>query len=184
MRLLLWWRRRQRRRFEATTCPRQAHATLTSQIEHQTVWETDRWGWIWRFRDWQANVPTRVGDALRRRGWKTEYPTSKRYGGTFWPAGFDTPRACSYCGGAHPDDVVRLLLAGWEVEPTDKSYKKYLHPPGYEASMLETRESGFKKWNGPRSPVPPVKVYVYHFNQRQVDAFNAALDQQKVSRVS
>ena len=76
-----------------------------------------------------------------------------------WAAGqrilYDKPRTCSYCGGAHPDDVIALMERGWWVEATDKNYKRYLHAP-----------------SGLPEPSPPVKIYVQHFSEAQVDRFN------------
>lgn len=130
---------------QSAVCPRQAEAVFPSQHEHETRWETDRW--------------TR-GDHV------------------VWPVGFDHPRTCSYCGGVHPDDAIALLRAGWEMEGTGKSYKRYLHPPGYHVATqldIDAIRSGEKVPPGVGSPVPPVKVYVWHFDQKQIDAFNEVL---------
>lgn len=37
--------------------------------------------------------------------------------------------SCSYCGSLHPDRFMELVREGWEVGPTDKSYKAYLRQP-------------------------------------------------------
>lgn len=37
--------------------------------------------------------------------------------------------SCSYCGSLHSDRFMELVRAGWEVGPTDKSYKAYLRQP-------------------------------------------------------
>lgn len=74
-----------------------------------------------------------------------------------WPGNKTQPRICSYCGGIHPEDAIALIEEGWLVGGTDKAYKRYLEPP-----------------NG-KSLVPPVKLYVQHFTQGQVDRFNLAL---------
>ncbi|MFG7180722.1 hypothetical protein ACGYQ5_14435 [Burkholderia pseudomallei] len=68
----------------------------------------------------------------------------------FWPPAAPKPRTCSYCHGAHPDDVIPLLVAGWHLQTTDKPYKFYLRPP-----------SG-------HDPVPSVEVYLAHWSQQQV----------------
>ena len=51
-------------------------------------------------------------------------------------------RVCSYCGSLHPDDMFALVKASAEspinaphgsvveIEPSDKSYKIYVHQPG------------------------------------------------------
>lgn len=79
-------------------------------------------------------------------------------GNVFWEWG-EEPRTCSFCGGIHPDDAARLIREGWCVDPTTKSYKRYLEPP-------KRRQGGL---------IPPVKVYVQHFSIDQIDVFNAAL---------
>jgi hypothetical protein len=69
----------------------------------------------------------------------------------YWPATVPKPRVCSYCHGVHPDDVIPLLVAGWEFERTDKPYKFYVQPP-----------------RGQEAPRPPVKAYLMHWTQQQV----------------
>jgi hypothetical protein len=93
------------------------------------------------------------------------------------------PRTCSFCGGIHPDDAIRLVSEGWEMENTGKSYKRYLEPPGYHNHMEELHQKIYETgvpvdhstfpefW----SPVPPVKLYVTHFDKDQVEKFNEAL---------
>lgn len=76
------------------------------------------------------------------------------------------PRVCSFCGGVHPDDAIRLRQEGWRVESTDKSYKRYLQPPG------GTMGFGGNVYVPPWFPVPPVKVYTQHFDGEQIDLFN------------
>ena len=86
-----------------------------------------------------------------------QHPTGMM-GHVLWDYTPEQPRTCSYCGGIHPDDAVALVKAGWRVEPTTKGYKRYLAPP-----------------EGRPHPVPPVKLYVQHFDAAQVAAFNDAL---------
>lgn len=95
-----------------------------------------------------------------------------------WPS--DVPRTCSFCGGIHPEDAIRLLNEGWEVEATDKGYKRYLGPPGTRAlneAIMASIRAGAPQQQIPAgwSPVPPVKLYVQHLNEEQVERFNAAL---------
>lgn len=98
----------------------------------------------------------------------------------YWPIGFDKPRTCSYCGGAHPEDAIKLMEQGWEVEATTKSYKRYMQPPGFAgwfAQMLEQIDpkqpmSKQLEGYGVKSPVPPVKLYIEHFTDEQIDRFN------------
>lgn len=68
----------------------------------------------------------------------------------YWPVTAPKPRTCSYCHGVHPDDVIPLLVAGWNLETTDKPYKFLVKPPSGEP------------------PKPPVKVYLMHWSQEQV----------------
>jgi len=102
-----------------------------------------------------------------------------------WPDSFLKPRTCSFCGGAHPRDVIALLNSGWEVEGTTKGYKRYLHPPGYTAYMEQwlayhrSQYADDKPLPKPTvkfvDPIPPVKVYVYHFSEAEINEFNALL---------
>lgn len=163
---------------QAQPCPRQAYGTMSAQLDHVCVWYDDQWSRRRIWSDWLRDRRSAFWTWLETVGLPT--PTSRFSGGTFWPEGEPRPRTCSYCGGVHPDDAIALIMRGWEVETTGKSYKRYLHPPGYVDAIRQFRDeqNEFKqpRWTGPRSPVPPVKVYTYHFDQRQVDAFNAALD--------
>lgn len=36
-------------------------------------------------------------------------------------------KTCSFCGGLHPDEALRLLREGAEITPTDKNYKFYIN---------------------------------------------------------
>jgi hypothetical protein len=92
-----------------------------------------------------------------------------------WPG--EPPRTCSFCGGIHPDDAIKLLTEGWEVEGTGK---RYLHPPGFRARhapLIDSIDRGTigggtsqHSWE----PVPPVKLYDQHFNDEQIVRFNNA----------
>lgn len=84
--------------------------------------------------------------------------------GTRWPTEHDhlKPRVCSYCGGAHPDDVARLLNEGdWQVSLTDKNYKAYIEQPRYYCKATAMDLNPTKT----TSPVPPVKVYYSHWDR-------------------
>lgn len=165
---------------QETPCPRQAHGTMASQLAHECVWYNDNWSRRRVWADWFRDRKSRVWDWVEKHLFTLPWRRDRFMGGTYWPDGEPRPRTCSYCGGVHPDDAVTLIMRGWEVESTGKSYKRYLHPPGYRAAIERFHEGmdALKepRWEGPRSPVPPVKVYTYHFDQRQIDAFNAALD--------
>lgn len=96
-----------------------------------------------------------------------------------WPWSW-TPRTCSHCGGIHPEDAIRLISEGWEVEPTDKSYKRYLHPPGSSDRLvtvfhnLETKGT-IEPAPSVIQPAPHVKLYTYHFSETQAARFNTEL---------
>ncbi len=122
-------------------------------------WETTTWGWV-------AHLVGSIQNRIK--------PGS---GFTRWPWHW-TPRTCSFCGGVHPEDAIRLLREGWEVEATSKSYKRYLQPPGYAKWCREMSGTiGIGPLPLPKfpPPVPPVKVYVAHFNADQCDRFNSEL---------
>jgi hypothetical protein len=91
------------------------------------------------------------------------------------------PRVCSFCGGAHPEDVLRLIAEGWEVEPSLKGYKGYLHPPGYTQSMQGAMRKMGRGMDPIRAlaerpsvsdPTPPVKIYAQHFSPAQLEELN------------
>ncbi|MDE2095673.1 MAG: hypothetical protein KGL39_00320 [Patescibacteria group bacterium] len=101
-----------------------------------------------------------------------------------FPEGFPRPRTCSFCGGVHPEDAISLVRLGWEIEWTTKRYKHYLHPPGCLLNkVISTRH--MEEWHReefcgaeterPKArlldPMPPVKVYVYHFSKKEIEAF-------------
>jgi hypothetical protein len=100
-------------------------------------------------------------------------------GNVFWNYGGEQPRTCSFCGGIHPDDAIALIKAGWTVDATTKSYKRYLEPPGYRDYMERIRRAGYnvEAAGEPRvaSPVPPVKLYTQHFSPEQIAAFNQVM---------
>jgi hypothetical protein len=89
--------------------------------------------------------------------------------------------------GIHPEDAIRLVKEGWEVDATGKSYKRYLNPPGTKTS-LGAAIAGIRAGREPGqgvpsvwSPGPPVKLYVAHFSDADVKTFNEALAAQTKS---
>lgn len=89
-----------------------------------------------------------------------------------FPDAYEAPRTCSYCGSAHPEDVLKLLNAKWDHEKaTGKEYKGYLYPPGYIAQILKPR--GEKP--DVRGTSPMVKFYTMHFDSSQLAELNAFL---------
>ncbi len=108
---------------------------------------------------------------------------------THFPPGVSAPRTCSYCGSAHPEDVLTLMAAGWENErATGKNYKGYLHVPGTLAALAQlgalpalrqlvsgAADPDDSPWRAPipRDASPPVKFYVPHFTPEQLTRLNA-----------
>ena len=129
----------------------------------------------WMTGNWAANDEERRADIAE---WMAKYPEGS-IGNTQWPGPGEMPRVCSYCGGVHPDDAVRLIREGWTVAGTDKGYKRYMEPPGYRAWCRRVDECWPDRaaaGDPPAAlPIPPVKVYTQHFSEEQITAFNAAL---------
>jgi hypothetical protein len=153
-------------------CPRRAE----SGRYHPEGPLLDRWDadtWVPK-PDWKPRVDT-------------TYP-KEMVGGVVWKWPW-APRSCSFCGGLHPEDAIRLIEEGFEVEATDKSYKRYLHAPGFRLRMMQfngyarqdqgeivelTTEEA-EKHARYFSAAPPLKLYVPHFSPEQIERFNAAL---------
>lgn len=108
-------------------------------------------------------------------------------GSQLWIRDFlPVPRTCSFCGGINPEDAIRLMGQGWEDDPTGKSYKCYLGPPGSDEHLRKSlssaraeAESGGDWSEGYSRPSaayvlhgPPVKVYFMHFTDGQLAEFN------------
>ena len=131
------------------------------------LWITTRWGTRWH-RWWERVAhgagPTASERSRRFASWFNDWlqsswrrrlrlkfprlwflPSNWHQGGTYWAHAPELmPRSCSFCGCAHPDDVQKLLDAGWQVHVCDNRAKCYIQPPdGY-------------------GPVPPVKIKTYH----------------------
>lgn len=133
--------------------------------------------------DSQVSCPRRfIAGAQENDGWDTNRwevrgPSDTS---TYFPPQFVAPRTCSYCGSVHPEDALKLMSQGWEVESaTGKSYKRYLHPPGH--GMYLMRIFGVPNVREPkdyREPTPPVKLYVMHMTPEQIDRFNSILAKQ------
>ncbi len=153
---------------QKSTCPSRVNEFGPwERGEGLDAWETDRWGtklgraisW-WYHNGPIGNFLRQINRALWERGWhglRNRLPNPYQ-GGTQWrwPR---APRTCSFCGCAHPDDVIQLLEEGWRLERTTKGYKHYVEPP---------RSSGW-------SPVPPVKLYGARVSEAQVDRINVAM---------
>jgi hypothetical protein len=179
------------------TCPRRG-AQLDSGQPPLDWWDYNRWGWApWRtLAYWWRNGPVgRIAKRISNWGWEVARRRNfdrrglvarwigERFnwmqGGTRWEWPWQ-PRTCSHCGGAHPEDIIRLVREGWESEGTTKSYKRYIEPPRVGLQKIQTCpvhsvEVAERAWYA----VPPVKLYVHHFNDAQVAEFNALIDSQR-----
>lgn len=49
--------------------------------------------------------------------------------------------SCSFCGSLHPDTFMEWVEAGGQIDPTDKSYKAYIHCPLPNPRYGETTHS-------------------------------------------
>lgn len=106
----------------------------------------------WERGRWAANQQEADAEVAE---FMAQHPNGGHHG-QFWRWPGEQPRTCSFCGGIHPDDAVALVRAGWRIDGTDKGYKRYMEPPGGHIS-------------------PPVKLYVQHFDEQQIAAFNEAI---------
>lgn len=77
-----------------------------------------------------------------------------------------TPRACSFCGATHPDDVLDLLDEGWYSYDTKLPQYAMMMPPGLD-------------W----LPDPTVMVYRGHFNSVYKYRYENALVNSAVSAI-
>lgn len=160
------------RQTEPQRCPRRDEGGVASRFPEPDWWERGRWAAT------QEEADAEVADFMSK-------PGAGGIGNVLWCYPGDQPRTCSFCGGVHPEDAIGLIRAGWEVGGTDKGYKRYLEPPGHrshhEAVMqhLRSRNEGAMPKGRYPSPVPPVKLYVQHFSEAQIAAFNAALDDRR-----
>lgn len=153
----------------AQTCPRRMQDIGPwERKEGIDTWRTDRWN-----ADTEAQRAKNAAEIAAGEG---RVHLSETHGMWLWPWG--PARTCSFCGGIHPEDAIRLAREGWEGQPTTKGYKWYLNPPGTE----QKREAFLRSLTAPEivapsvwSPVPPVKLYVMHFDAAQAEAFNAEL---------
>lgn len=112
----------------------------------------------------------------------------------YFPKDVTPPKTCSYCGGAAPQEVLRLMREH-EFEPvaTTKSYKQYLAAPGYYLYQARLNEFFADKENVGKTPfltselleaprdyrdaIPQIKVYTAHFSTEEVEEFNKLVEQ-------
>lgn len=161
------------RQIERQTCGRRMYELGPWEYkENLDWWEYGRWART------QEEADTEVAHFLSQHPDGSITTVHWQYPGPY-------PRTCSFCGGVHPDDAIALLDAGWRSVSTDKTYKRYLEPPGHLEhlnALIEqrvVRQTGAEVEPLPRpqyaSPVPPVKLYVQHFSLDQIERYNAAL---------
>lgn len=142
-------------------CPRRGEGPVPKFVGDHDEWETTRWISNPEYDKW----PEELGEH---------------------------PRSCSFCGCVHPEDAIDLIKnRGWEIEPSTKSYKWYINPPG---SMLHhkrimgvldpknSEEEIEKAFKAPHHEVvPPVKLYGMHGTPEQLAELNGLLDLQRTS---
>ncbi len=155
---------------EQQTCPRRmSELGPWPRSMDLDCWETDRW-------HTDPEVVKKLHEAEDAKYNRVEFHRGPN--NDLWLWGPTPARTCSFCGGVHPDDAIRLIEEGWEVESTDKNYKRYLHPPGFwkwhEQFIQSMREE--IKVEPYADPTPPVKLYIQHFDDEHIKKFNAALD--------
>lgn len=103
---------------------------------------------------------------------------------TYWPEGREAlrPRTCSFCHGAHPQDVFKLFEAGWEDDDHTQSLRMrgFLCVPGTRAERVAEDKSWrphTKRISVPmRQPFPMLFFYVDHFTHDQVDTLNVIVE--------
>lgn len=161
---------------QAQTCPRRVHEMGPWDAkENLDIWETGRWS-----TDEEEVARRHAAEDAKLGPRETIHRTPNS---DLWLWNWGPPRTCSFCGCIHPEDAIKLLSEGWEIESTTKWYKRYMHPPGtltrnqaFLASIKDTsREVGAgvpSIW----SPVPPVKLHVPHFDEQQLIDFNSIID--------
>lgn len=137
---------------EKQTCPSRV-AQQGAPEEHLDEWEVNRWD--------------KTRDSIK---WELDWQ----------------PRTCSYCGCIYPDDLMKLLKLKWELEPSTKNYKVYVQSPGYyewtKYLLNQTRNEGFENIDWTKKnpdPIPPVKIYTWHYNKEQLEILNGVLTSQR-----
>ena len=121
-------------------------------------------------------------------GLETAWVTREKILGDSWKEEWgEQPKFCSYCGGINPQDALRLVFAGWELEKAiGKDYKYYMHPPGYgefherfcefiKHPALERGEAA-KDWPEFDQPSIPIKLYTYHLSEEERQRINHMLE--------
>ena len=163
-----------------------ARASRLERVEEQRCSQRSLGGMDWSSDYWTTGTWARTKEEADAEVAEfMAHDTNGSIGNVLWLYPGNQPRICSYCGGGHPDDLTDLIRAGWETDSMNKSYTRYLEPPGYgedvQILLLNIRAGGRDR---PKpqypSPVPPVKMYAAHFSLEQIVAFNAAVAAQRV----
>jgi hypothetical protein len=160
---------------EPQTCPRRAEG-LAFGSDGADRWTLENW----RFTDPEEARKSNVAESERKnleaaaKGYKSTSYSNDRY--WLWPGPGPMPRTCSYCGGVHPEDALKLKKEfKFEIGSTTKRYKVYIEPPGYgieQLNSLTNMQAGvdpveaFIK-NKVRAIYPPLKAYSPHFTTEQ-----------------
>jgi hypothetical protein len=180
---------------EKQTCPRRVQEPGPwDRAPGQDLWRRDRWSIDRAAVDAAHDAEDAAG--LKRHNENNarvgqppvsleEYRTKwfvRGENADLWHWSGEVPRTCSFCGGVHPEDAIRLVSDGWEVESTSKSYKRYLTPPGsalrHHAFLASLRDRSREPGEGVPSvwsPTPPVKLYAMHFDADQIGRLDDAM---------
>lgn len=152
--------------------------TCSSRMNQPGPWRRGEGLDIWLTNRWTTD---HAAAEAKRQEFRDQHPNgsiSDTAGEWLWKWG--PPRTCSFCGGVHPDDAITLVIEGWEVEITGKGYKRYLNPPGtsQKRKALSQSLADGRRLIAPSvwSPTPPVKLYVWHFDDNQIKQFNIHLE--------
>lgn len=94
---------------------------------------------------------------------------------------------CSYCGSLHPDILMARIEVGTvTLDPTDKSYKLYVHNEGGEAFKQSFRGEDCPgggdptKWVWTTRDQEQCKFYFQHFSPEQRKRFIVLLNEKKL----
>lgn len=177
---------------ETQTCPsRMREAGPWEHKPDLDRWETDRWSAdeeaVQAKHDLEDSM--RLAQHNERNAQRGEPPITmeelhtkwfvRGRSNDLWFWSWGPPRTCSFCGGVYPEDALRLLSEGWENEHA-KAYKGYLNPPGSssrnQAFLASIRDKAREPGEGVPSvwsPTPPVKLYVWHFDESQLARLNS-----------
>jgi len=109
--------------------------------------------------------------------------------GTIWlDAWGKEPRACSFCGSIHLEDLKVMLAAGWTANQADRKPKYYIEAPGhkeYFEKMLSGDSTTKQRQNIPdavrKSPAPSIKLYIRHMSQDDIEEVNEVIRKGRIN---